>query len=830
MATNYQRHSKGGRFRRSDIGDAGIRSFSEQQQNIIDSIKLQQQQDKEISADQISGFQTSTANKLENNRILDNLESKIFSNKLDNIKVRKDTDIQSLETKAKEYQNKSAFWQDFSTTYAAKWGKLAEETLEFKDRMWANKYQEAHESLYPNLIKFNADNFREGAYATMDQRLREALNKTIGTAKSDDPIKEANLEEARVDARTNLHLMNRTNRWADERKVAHFTENIDQIEQNLKETILNDIQAKEQAGKKSDLKWNSSTIAGHYQQAARNLILEFGIRPNSKEAMELKALFTRRGTAAALKEGTREDAFKDKDLIETSILNVKAGSLAKKPDLVYKLVGAVKVSTIDIGDGKYQVGENNFEQARIQAATISASYYKDKDAFIRDFQNMHVANPKDEDGDPIAWNERYSNPGKIVKDEEQLSRIWTEANKWRIQDKTNNDKLEDQNNLTTVQDFLKDPKTDLSTKEGREQLTKFRNTLKGTETQKLLNEALSFDFENKNKVYLDAQIIKAWKDGRPDDFSKLYPYVDSKTKTKFDLLWKDMDDLIRADGYEDGTGVRKHAEQVISDIVGGEAIFNKNSNRYKYAIVAYENAFYKKFRETKGDPNEKFDAARTHVDNLAEKGIGVFRREGEGGKTRFMAFEDDPETKKLLTDDDIDTSFENVTDPKALKGVVSTIINNHQNGTKLIADIDDVDELLLNIDRGKTVAVPYTLQKLYDIAPGDSKSIEEFAGKVLGIEIPPGAFSLYEFIDRTKSDTMNIPDKEKYNSYENAILNAVRMEFDGWPISTTLGNTIKSAGGLEFITDDDNYAALNDPQRDSLLYFTGSTIPYFMRP
>ena len=827
MASNYQRHSKGGRFKRTDIGDAGIRPYREQQQNIIDAIKVQQRQDKEISADQISGLESAASKQLENNRILDNLESKIFSNKVDNIKIRRDTEVKSLETQAKEYQNKATFWQNFSTTYAAKWGKLAEETLEFKDRMWANKYQEAHESLYPNLIKFDADNFREGAYATMDQRLKEALNKTIGTAKSDDPIEEAKREEARVEGRTNLHMMNHTNRYADSRKVAHFTENIDQLEKNLKETIINDIQNNPD----SQLKWNSSTIAGHYQQAARNLVTEFGIRPNSKEAMELHALFTRRGTAAALKAGTREDAFKDKELIENSILNVQAANSANRPDLVYKLVGAVKVSTIDIGDGKYQVGEANFEQARIQAATISASYYKDKDTFIRDFQNMHVANPKDENGDPIPWNERYSKPGKILADEEQLSRIWTEANKWRIQAKTNNDKLEDQNNLTTVQDFLKDPNTDISTKEGREQLTKFQNTLKGTKTQELINEALSFDFESKNKVYLDAEIIKAWKNGRPEDFASMYPYLNAETKAKFDKLLKDMDDLTRADGYEEGTGVRKHAEQVISDIVGGEAIFNKNVNRYKFAVVAYENAFYKKFRETKGDPNEKFNEARAYVDDLAKKGIGVFRREGTGGTTRFMAFEDGEEDpKKLLTDADIDKDFENITDPKALTGRVNTIIANHQNGIKLIADQDDVDELLLNIDRGKTVAVPYTLQKLYSIAPGDSKTIEEFAGKVLGIKIPPGAFSLYEFIDRTKSATMNIPDKEKYTLTETAMLNAVRMEFDEWPTSTVLDNIINNAGGLEFFSDEDGYAALNDPQRDPLLYFTGSTIPYFMRP
>ena len=828
MASNYQRHSKGGRFKRTDIGDAGIRPYREQQQNIIDAIKVQQRQDKEISADQISGLESAASKQLENNRILDNLESKIFSNKVDNIKIRRDTEVKSLETQAKEYQNKATFWQNFSTTYAAKWGKLAEETLEFKDRMWANKYQEAHESLYPNLIKFDADNFREGAYATMDQRLKEALNKTIGTAKSDDPIEEAKREEARVEGRTNLHMMNHTNRYADSRKVEHFKENIDQLEKNLKETIINDIQN----NPNSQLKWNSSTIAGHYQQAARNLVTEFGIRPNSKEAMELHALFTRRGTAAALKAGTREDAFEDKELIENSILNVQAANEADRPDLVYKLVGAVKVSTIDIGDGKYQVGEANFEQARIQSATISAPYYKDKDTFIRDYQKMLTANPKDPNGDLIPWDVRNPKSGKIVADAEQLGRIWTEANKWRIQDKTNNDKLEDQNNLIKVQEFLRDPRDknnkiiDLTTKEGREQLTKFRNTLKGEKTQQLINEALSFDFEGKNKVYLDAEIIKAWKNGRPEDFASMYPYVDSTTKAKFDLLWKDMDDLTRADGYEEGTGVRNHATQIISDIVGGEAIFNKNSNRYKYAIVAYENAFYKKFRETKGDPNEKFNAARTYVDDLAEKGIGVFRREGTGGKTKFMAFEDDPETTKLLTDDDIDDDFENVTDPKALKGVVSTIIGNHQNGTQLIADQDDVDELLLSIDRGKTVAVPYTLQKLYNIAPGDSKNIEEFVGKVLGkpgkpIEIPKGAFSFYEFIDRTKSATMNIPDKYKYFNDEIAGLNLLRMELPSWPTSAQLDGFVAAAGGLEMIDLDGDplYTWLNDPQRDYSRYY-----------
>ena len=58
-----------------------------------------------------------------------------------------------------------------------------------------------------------------------------------------------------------------------------------------------------------------------------------------------------------------------------------------------------------------------------------------------------------------------------------------------------------------------------------------------------------------------------------------------------------------------------------------------------------------------------------------------------------------------------------------------------------------------------------------------------------------------------------------YTDIEKAYVNGIRMEFDEWPTSTQLTTLIEAAGGLENITEDNNYYSLNEPVRDWTLYF-----------
>ena len=44
--SNYKRHAQGQRFRKKEFGDMGLRAYKEQQQTIINALKLQAQQQK----------------------------------------------------------------------------------------------------------------------------------------------------------------------------------------------------------------------------------------------------------------------------------------------------------------------------------------------------------------------------------------------------------------------------------------------------------------------------------------------------------------------------------------------------------------------------------------------------------------------------------------------------------------------------------------------------------------------------------------------------------------------------------------------------------------
>ena len=173
MAKNYEGRFKGGRFKRPEIGDAGIRSLKEQRSDIIQSIKVRAAQDKEISNQQISGFDRATSKEQENRQVLKNLENDIFKNKTKNIKVHAGNEIASIEGEAKELGKLSNFWKNFSTTYSQQFAQAAQSALDFKDTLWANEYGKSFVSHFPEIIKFEADYFREDRTKDLTKELIE---------------------------------------------------------------------------------------------------------------------------------------------------------------------------------------------------------------------------------------------------------------------------------------------------------------------------------------------------------------------------------------------------------------------------------------------------------------------------------------------------------------------------------------------------------------------------------------------------------------------------------------------------------------------------------
>tara|TARA_R100001594_G_scaffold96954_4_gene131172 strand:+ start:314 stop:2680 length:2367 start_codon:yes stop_codon:yes gene_type:complete len=785
MAKNYQRHSKGGRFKRADIGDGGIRPYREQQRNIIDAIKLQQAQDKDISRDQLSGMRETAQAEANNRQILADLESSIYSVKRENIQKRQKTEVERLEDQAKEYEKQSQFWKDFSTTYSKQYGQAASEVWDFKDRMWANKSQEFFIDQYPNLLNFEADNLREGAHKTLEESLKETL-------------RENNDEESK----TVLRLMSRTNKHLDKIKVKAFTDDINSIEQNLKKTVIED---------EGGLKWNSNTILGHYQQAAKNLIIRSGIRQNSAEARELYALFTRKGTALANQQNLKDDSILDKENIDNALLAVKAANNASRPQALKELYGYVKTATRQDKDGKFSIGIVNPKEAYWATGQLLADRYDNEDMFVEHMQSMPVSNQK---GEEVPWSVRFEKQAAF--EEERLREIWLDANKGDIQDKKNRKALEDEAGTEEVGAVLGREDFDITTKEGIKELNALEFKHAGNpDTLKLIQTAKSFNFEGKNKFYLTEQLVKSWKDGAPEEFLEVYNLSNAEFKAKFKPLFADIQALTSAS--PGGEGITSYAEGYILRESKMMSFNNPQQKMLEDVVTAYESAFYKKFHELRNveDPVERWSQARDYVDGLVESETGVFRREETGGVVTWLAFEVEQDTS--FEPETLDEEL-NVSDA-AISTKINNIITNHKNGTKSLVSQDSTDLLLRNIDSGKTASVPYNIQKLWhhkkDKKAGET--IEDFASEILDIDIPEGTYKLYEFID--KQSPLRVPGMMNFTELEKAYVNGIRMEFDEWPTSTQLTTLIEAAGGLENITEDNNYYSLNEPVRDWTLYF-----------
>ena len=798
MAKNYQRHSKGGRFKRADIGDAGISSLRQQQRTIIDAIKLQQAQDKDISRDQLAGFRETAQTEFRNRQTLADLESSIYSVKRENIQKRQKTEVEKLEDQAKEYEKQSDFWKDFSTTYSKQYGEAAKEVWDFKDRLWADKSQQFFIDQYPNLIDFETDTLEKGVHLTLEESLRKTTEDKLSKAKT-----EKDKKKIRDEQKTILRLMHRSNKYLDDIKVKAFTDDINQIEENLKRTI-----------RESDLKWEPSTIVGHYEQAAKNLIAKSGIKQNSAAARKLHALFIRKGTAAAHKLDLKQDAIQDKELIDSGALAIPSLPVEKQPQALKELFLNVKNATRQDSNGKFTIGMDDNKEAYWATAQVLAEHYTDEKLFVEAMQSMKVDSGKKGVGD-VAWNVRFEK--QSAQEQLRLEEIWLDVNKDKITEDTNRQKLKDKAGEAKFKTIIGAEDFDLTRKADKEVLEALKKEYPYPETIKLVEAALAFNFEGKNEIYVTEQLLTAWQKGETEEFLEVYNLSNSTFKERYKELAADMNALLDVDPT--GKGITGWAQKEVLNKSKVLSFNQPNAKGLDLVVNAYENVFYKKFNELKNvtDPNKRWAEAQKYADDqLADTENGIFRRSEEKGIVTWHAFT--PETDTSWSAEEIDAAVG--ISEVAVPGAIQNIIDQHKNpkNPKKLISQDEQDYLLRNIAAGKTNSIPKDIKHLWSLKNDkkEGETIEDFARDILDTDkltIPKGTFSLYEYTN--KLHPLKIPNQESYSDDEVASIQGIRREaIDKWPISIALSNIITSIGGIEFISEEDNYAALDRPENN----------------
>ena len=102
MAKNYKRYAQGQRFQSKNFGDMGLRAYREQQQTIINAMKLQAQQHKQVRDQYLKSDIDKSRKERENRAELKKLEDAVYENKYLNTQIRADREIDALKEKAKE--------------------------------------------------------------------------------------------------------------------------------------------------------------------------------------------------------------------------------------------------------------------------------------------------------------------------------------------------------------------------------------------------------------------------------------------------------------------------------------------------------------------------------------------------------------------------------------------------------------------------------------------------------------------------------------------------------------------------------------------------------
>ena len=173
MAKNYKtRSSGGGRFKGLNASDLGLSAQAKASKVQIDALKLRAAKQKEYSRDYETGLRQTGDKEIENAKYLQGLENNIYNTKLNNIKKRAETEVDSIRGKAEEARRESDFWMQLAPKYASQLAQTGIKLGKWADRRAAQKALRENTKIDsyfdPNTLSENLNSIAwEGGFKTV---------------------------------------------------------------------------------------------------------------------------------------------------------------------------------------------------------------------------------------------------------------------------------------------------------------------------------------------------------------------------------------------------------------------------------------------------------------------------------------------------------------------------------------------------------------------------------------------------------------------------------------------------------------------------------------
>ena len=686
MAKFYQRQSTGGRFDRKSVGDLGLRAFKDQQDQILESLKLQRLRSYEYGKQNIQDIESSQRKEQNWKEELQQLETKIHNNKVKNITKRGEDEADILLTKAEEYKRESEFWQDFAPKFAKGLGNIAQGLeQELGKRAAAEKIEEWEKQ--GGLEQYH--NLQDEAELYLTDELK----------------KQCLIDSAKANYAVDL--------WGTAKVI--FERDIGNRIINSEDAIFNTIKAKLDADKNVDFE-NFTKSA--YRELDK-VIEAQGIDKRSKSARKIKTHFTRKIAAEAtnqynLFKGHRgEESIKDLKQSFVGLLRDPTSTPEIKSSTLYALA-TLKGTAYTLDDKgrpiKPETTGLRFKDKNNKWKVNYAEAIKDT---IRDIIPELITSPSDYTNEQELWDllDVPTDDGKtkvLTKHYKTFREEFSELYSKRINELTKSaqDTEEAETNAKTDKIKKEILKYDLNEPEDRRQLMIEHDKYPfGSVGRTVIGERLGYDPSQHDSVQQVNNLELALLEGRHLEAVELWSFLPKKGQETYLPRIRDVIELTNAGmTYEK---VKEYAKGTIQGISSSGKLPNAKLHTSDDGAIEgmvdayfyYNNELREEFPNVKKRDQEikkKLSADLDYVNKTGGEtilGRGWARRStpSTGRKANFVVwenYEDEGSKDALLTINNI----KEVLDKNDLSG----LLNYNENGNVVTPDeLDLVNDFVL---------------------------------------------------------------------------------------------------------------------------------------
>ena len=627
--SNYKRHAQGQRFRKKEFGDMGLRAYKEQQQTIINALKLQAQQQKTARDEYLSGEIDVARKERENRAELKKLEDAAYENRDLAREIRHKREIELLEFEAKEHDKEAKFWADFSTTYAQQYSKAATDIYGAIDQKIAQSG--IKEDMASGAYDQNIEN------STILNKASEADMATYADKLYSDKTKSGHYK--RTQHAELLDIKNRNTFAHNDIMGDKLIDDYERIELHTMQTL-----------RERGIEVTKDNVADIMEGRALEIMFNAGMNPNSRGGRKFLGHVYKK--AKALEDKKWKLHWGQEDYKNESIIGDKLKTYSKAPDTVFEYRAAIN-DMIKLYQKRYVVKDG---QATLEEMSVKEAYIKVGEYLIN---NDIITNEKQLDefnipfpGQPITFDPDGTEKGRWWDRHKELESTFETKLIERINDKTQKEKdkakSEDATALSEVQSQVESGEIDLN---NRDQLLQLENTHKNHEktvefirNARLFNPNLSGNdgylvTQNLNKNYQNNDYF-AWKD--------TMQYLGTTERKAFDKLTKQLDEMNSNGGSH--TEIKKIFEKHVKSDLKLNALNDAEDDSVQSVIDTMEQDFYFEYRKIADDEKlsgrAKVDAAIEKVKEKYKEGEGLYRKEDTGPNTKFPAMEGHRDTKK----------------------------------------------------------------------------------------------------------------------------------------------------------------------------------------